>query len=342
MPRLSVIAIVVVALLAAAVAGWSLLWSAAARKTGAVLDAWIENESQLGRVWTCPGRRIGGYPLDIEVSCADLQFHGEILDENFAGSLKGFRAVATVLQPDRVTLRMEPPFVGKTPDGDIDFQLAWNSLKVTIEGRPSALTRLSVDGDQFTVKGSAGALGAIDARAQSLQASIAPAPGGAEAALDFQIALDGAVIPALANPLGLDAPLNAALGGAILRADVSGAGTLPERIERWRVGGGRLDLKTAQLTSGASKISASGALDLDEGHRLRGKLDAAFEGVNPILLRLGVDPQVLAASSLLTRFLRNSQDKAGAPDTTRLPLRLTDGWAWIGPIRTPVRLSPLY
>ncbi|MGO9673095.1 MAG: DUF2125 domain-containing protein [Methylocella sp.] len=342
MPRLSAIAIIVVTLLAAAFAGWSLLWSAAARKTGAILDAWVENESQLGRVWSCPGRRIGGYPLRIEVSCANLQFRGEILGGDFAGSLGGFRAVATVLQPDRINLRMETPFAGMTPDGDVDLQLEWSDLNVAIEGRPNALTRLSVDGDQLTVKGSAGALGAIDARARSLRASVAPAPGGGEAALDFQIALNGAVIPALANPLGLDAPLDAALGGAIFRADVSGAGGLAERIERWRTGGGRLDLKTAQLTSGAAKFSASGILDLDEAHRPRGKLNAVFEGLNPILRRLGVDPQILAASSLLTRFLRNSQDKADGPDTTRLPMHLGDGWLSIGPIRTPLRLPPLY
>jgi hypothetical protein len=340
MPRLSVI--VIVALLAAAVAGWSLIWSAAARKTGAVLDAWIENESQLGRDWTCSERRIGGYPLDIEVSCADLQFRGEIFAENFAGTLSGFRALASVLQPDRVRLRLEPPFAGTTPDGDIDLRIEWGSLNVAIEGRPNALTRLSIDGDQFTVTGSAGGLGALDARARSLQASIAPAPGGGEAALDFQIALNGAVIPSLANPLGLTAPLDAAVGGTIFRADLAGAGGLAARIERWRASGGRLALKTAQLTSGAAKLSANGVLDLDEAHRPRGKLDAAFEGLNPILRRLGVDPQILAASSLLTRFLRNAPDKADAPDATRLPLRLSDGFLSIGPVRTPVRLSPLY
>ena len=151
MPRSFVLTIV--ALLAAAIAGWSLVWSAAARKTGAVLDAWIENESQLGRNWTCSERRISGYPLDIEVSCADLQFRGEVFAENFAGSLGGFHALASVLQPDRVRLRLEPPFAGTTPDGDIDLRIEWSALNVALEGRPNALTRLSLDGAQLTVKG---------------------------------------------------------------------------------------------------------------------------------------------------------------------------------------------
>lgn len=334
--------IIVVALLGAVVAGWSLLWSAAAHKTDTLLDAWIENKSQLGRDWTCGRRDIGGYPLKIEVSCAGLQFRGDIFAESFSGSLQGFRAVASVLQPDRVKLRIEPPFTGKTADGQTDFRLEWNSLDVSIEGRPGALARLSVDGDQLAAKGAAGSLGALDARAQSLKASVAPTPGGADGALDFAIALNGAVVPSLAEQLGLVAPLDATIDGTIARADAFGAGALAERLERWRAGGGNIALKTAQLASGAAKLSAAGVLDLDDGHRLRGKLDAAAEGLNPILRRLGVDPQILAAGSLLTRFLRNSPAQGDGPDTTRLPLRLTDGWLWIGPIRTPVRLTPLY
>lgn len=333
---------IIVTLFALAFGGWSLLWGAAARKTGQVLDAWIENESQLGRNWTCARRRIGGYPLDIQVSCADLQFRGQMFAENFAGSLSGFNATATVLQPDRVKLRLDPPFDGTTPDGDIDFQLGWSGLNVLIEGRPTALTRLSVDGDNSAVKGSAGALGKLDARAKTLRAFVAPSSGAA-AALDFQIAVNGVTAPSITGPLGLEAPIDATIGGTIFLADTAGGGGPAQRIERWRVGGGRVEVKTLQLTSGATKLSASGVLDLDEAHRPRGKLDAVFEGLNPVLRRLGVDPQIVAASSLLTSFLHNAPGKQpDAPGTIRLPLRLGDGRVSIGPIRTPLTLSPLY
>ena len=55
-----------------------------------------------------------------------------------------------------------------------------------------------------------------------------------------------------------------------------------------------------------------------------------------------VDPQILAASSLLTSFLRDSPAKGDGPDSIRLPLRLSEGRVSIGPIRTPLRLPPLY
>jgi hypothetical protein len=96
------------------------------------------------------------------------------------------------------------------------------------------------------------------------------------------------------------------------------------------------------LTSGASSLRGGGVLNLDEAHCLRGKLDASFQGLNPILRRLGVDPQIISASSLLTRFLRESPGKADGDDAVRLPLRFNEGFVSVGPLRTPIRLPPLY
>jgi hypothetical protein len=335
------IALAVCVALTAAVIGWSLFWYAAARQTSAVITAWIEHEAEFGRKWTCPERRVGGYPLDIEVSCANLRFEGSILDKNFAGSLHGFHAASAVLRPDRVTAKLEPPFAGKTPSGDLDFTLQWAGLTLTLEGQPDALGRVMLTGEQLSLKGSIAGLKALDSTAQTVQASATPSPG-LDTGIDFDIALNGATIASLSNMLGLTAPLDAHVAGALTKADFSGAGTFAERVEKWRLGGGRLDLKSLHVTSGAAKFDAHGVLDLDAGRRPQGKLDTAFEGMNPILTRLGVDPRLLAAGSLLTSFLGNSPGKASAAEATRLPLRIADGWVSIGPIRTPLRLPPLY
>ncbi|MEJ0095297.1 MAG: DUF2125 domain-containing protein [Methylocella sp.] len=336
------VALSLAAILAAAIAGWSLLWFAASRKTDALLTAWMAHEAEAGRSWDCPERHIGGYPFDIEISCARLLFQGALPDATFTGSLGGFHAIATVFQPGRVIARMDSPFVGKTSDGALDFTLRWDNLNLEFEGKPEAPTRLSLGVERIALQG---VIDGWDARghAEGLQAALTPIQGRADAAIDFQINLNNASAPAIDNLLALKAPFSVALSGIMTQASFSNAGKLQDRIEQWRQAGGQIDLRAARLTSGEAKLDARGAVDLDYAHRIHGKLDAAITGFNPVLSRLGVDPRLLAAGSLLTGLLGNSTSN-GAKDSgaVRLPLKIADGWLSVGPIRTPVRLSPLY
>ncbi len=342
---LRILALTLLVVLAAGFAGWSFFWHAAARQTDAVLTSWIAEEGALGRSWTCPDRRVAGYPFDIEVSCANLAFRGEILASRFAGSLRGFHAASSVLRPDRIIARIEPPFAGETRDGKMNFTLDWAKLDLTIDGGPEALTRLALDGEQVSLKGSIVGLWALNSQARSVQASVRPRPGDDQPLFDFKIAINGAAAPALSDRLGLTAPLDAVVGGTITKLDISDSGTLSERIERWRTAGGRVDVNELRLTSGDAKLEARGALDLDEERRPHGKLDTAFEGLDPLFGRLGVDPKLLAAGALLTSLLvdrsGNANEQGGA-NATRLTLRAANGWLAIGPIQTPLRLPPLY
>jgi hypothetical protein len=336
------VALAVVALMAAAIVGWSILWFAASRETGAVLTAWVNHEAQIGRNWNCPERRIGGYPFDIEITCANPQFHGSVLDATLAGSLRRFHATATIFRPGRVIANVEAPFVGKTSDGALDVALKWGSLNLEIEGGPDALTSFSIVGAGIEQRGIINGQDAT-AHIEALYASLTPTPERAQSSFDFQINLDNASVPALNSLLALIAPLSIALRGTMTQADVSLTGKLENRVEQWRVAGGKIDLKSAALSSGDAKLGASGALDLDGAHRIRGNLDATIAGLNPILSRLGIDPRLLTASSLLTSFFGNStRGEGNGPGATHLPLKIADGWLSVGPIRTPVRLPPLY
>ncbi len=331
-------ALVLIALLAAGAIGWSVLWHVAARQTDGLILSWIERESGLGRQWSCPGRRIGGYPFDIEVICPGLQFQAEMFGRPLIGSLRGFRAVSAVFQPARVVARMEPPFTGKTPEGDVNIALKWEKLDLSVEGRPDARANLAIEGRDVSLAASAPG---IDATARTVRASATPLPGN-DAAVDFRMILDGVGIPSLAAAIGVAAPLDAEVGGVLTGADFSDAGLLADRIEKWRLAGGRIDLKTVHVAGGDIRFEAHGALDLDAARRPRGKLETAFEGLNPILARFGVDPHLLAAGSLLANLLTDAPGGPGAAGETRLPLRIADGWVSVGPIRTPLRLPPLY
>ncbi|ACK52425.1 conserved hypothetical protein [Methylocella silvestris BL2] len=325
---------------AAGLAAWYYFWSLAASQTDAVLTSWITEEAQAGRQWSCPKRHIGGYPFAVEVICPALDFEGMILDRSFSGSVGGFRAASNVFQPRRIDIRIEPPFTARTHEGD-HFALQWRSLQLEVEGGSEQAPRLTLDGAGLALTGATAAGAPIEAAAETAQATLAPTPG-AQAAQDVSIMLKGASAPLLSNVLALQAPLDATVSAVVVGADFPGSGPLLDRVERWRANGGRIDVKSARLVSGAAELKATGSLYLDEGRRPRGELDASLRGLDPTLRRFGVNPGLIAAGSLLTNFLKGSPGKEEGPQAIHLPLRIADGYVSIGPIRTPLRLPALY
>lgn len=336
--------VLIAAVFAAALVGWSLFWFVASRKADAALVAWIEREAQAGRSWICPEKRIGGYPLDIEISCANALFQGEILGRKFTGSLRGLRASAPLLRSDALIAELEPPFIAKTSDGALDAVLQWVSLGVELIGRPDQFSRVSLLGEQITAQGTVGDIEGLSGSASNLLAYVVSPPGRHDYAYDFRLSVNDAVFPALDSRFGLQPPVSTTIGGTVTQANFTEAGKFENRLEQWRAAGGKIALKTAQLTSATSSFEAHGELDLDAEHRIRGELDAAITGLEPVLQKLGVDPELIAASSLVTNVLgkrAHGEMGVGGPRLP-LPISITDGWLSIGPIRSQIRFSPLY
>lgn len=345
-PKPSLIAsgpiLMIAAVVVAAIVGWSLFWFIASRKAETTLAAWIEREAQAGRSWICPERRIAGYPLDIEISCANPLFQGEILGRKFTGSVRGLRASTPLLRPDALITELEPPFVAKTSDGAIDAVLQWGSLGLELIGRPDALSRVSLIGEQVTVQGTIGDIEALSGSASNFLAYAVLPPGRQDYAYDFRLAVNDAVFPAFDTRFGLQPPVSVVFGGAMTQTNFANAGRLEDRLEGWRAAAGKIDVKTLRLLSGTSTLEAHGGLDLDAEHRVRGNLDAVITGLEPVLQQLGVDPGVIAAGSLVTNLLgKRGQGETGGARLP-LPLAIGDGWLSIGPIRTQVHFSPLY
>ena len=117
----------------------------------------------------------------------------------------------------------------------------------------------------------------------------------------------------------------------------------PKRPRRGASAGGAIDLTEALLRKGATEIGASGHLDLDALHRPHGRIDASGAGLEPVLARYGVPSGALAIDGLLTGLIGSPvAPSAGAPQALRLPLRLENGRVFVGPVRTPLTLLPLY
>lgn len=323
--------------------GWSVFWNLASRKAEAVLTAWMAREASVGRNWICPERKIGGFPFEVEISCSNPAFQGESMGDEWTGTLKGFRATSPLLRPQSVLADFQSPFTLKTADGDVSVSLQWRNLSLSLEGEPSDFSRLAVFGEGASVEGTAeGAT--INANIGDFHASAIGQPV-ADRTYNFVLAANEVSIPALSERLDMRDPLNLRSDGVITQTNFAVGGKLDERIENWRKSGGHIDLTAARVSSGATKLEARGALDIDDEHRVRGRLNAAFTGLEPALRTLGVDPALITAGSLLTKFLSNAKRPESETDNAPqlpIPVTIADGWLAIGPVRTSIRFPPLY
>jgi hypothetical protein len=329
------------------IGGWSLFWFLAAQQTESLLEAWTKREKSVDRIWTCPNRQIGGYPFKIEIICAKPGFSGEVLGWQLAGGVNEFHATASLFHPDQVEVLVASPFDLRSTDGDGEVNLQWALMRVWLDGLPQDVDSVSVEGSDVSLRGGLKGFGALAGRAGKVSSVVSIVPERrADDVYTFHLALDDASVPTLDALLGSTPPDSIKFDGTVTKANFSAAGTLAERLEHWRLAGGRLDFNEASVTRGATRLAARGALQIDNQHRPQGQFDAQFAGAEPLLKRYGVNPSLVTAGSLLTALLGGKPNGGGAsaegPPALRLPVTLQSGLVTIGPVKTNIAVPALY
>ena len=327
------------AVILAIAAGWSVLWFVASRQTAAAVTNWMTQEAKLGRSWTCPDQKIGGFPFSIDISCVNLLFQGKVFDKTLTGSVRGFHATSPLLRDDNLLARIEPPFVAKSSDGTIDITLQWDEFYVELEGPPSAYERVALAGTKIKVDGRAETIDPLEGGFDEIHSFISLAPDRRNHSYDFTFSFDNGSIPALSSLLETQNPIEVQFRGTVSQAELGGAVTLADFLEKWRSANGHVDISTARLRSGGIVFEAQGGLDLDDQHRVNGKLDAGFAGFDKAFRQLNIDPGLITAGQLLSGLLGKS---GGVPGRLSLPVSFSDGFLSIGPVRTSIQIPPLY
>lgn len=328
------------AVVMAGVIGWPVFWYVKSHETAAALTAWTAHEARLGRTWSCPTQKTGGFPFSVEISCANLLFQGEILGKPLTGTVRGFRATSPLLRTDNLHAEMDSPFAAKTSDGTFDITIQWGELFLDLEGRPGALDRLSLSGKHVRLHGKIGGIGPVEGAFGDVSGDFVLMQDRDDHAYDFTVSINQGSIPALGSLLATQLPIDAQVGGTISQVDLRGAETLQDFLENWRSANGHVDITTAWLTSGHIIFDAKGGLDLDGQHRLNGKLDASFAGLDKAFRQLGVDPALITAGQVLSGLLGGGQ--GGGAGRMKLPLTFSGGFLSIGPVRTRIQIPPLY
>lgn len=321
-------------------AAWSGVWFYAAGEAGRQLDAWIKIEDAQGRAWTCPDRAIGGFPLALTLSCKNPTFTGRSGTDTDHWTAASLAAEASLIRPKRLVVSLGSPVSYNSSTGLAAAKLSWSNGIIDIDGLPKPETA-AIHAQNLVVDGDFAGAGHQTWNAGNLDLALDVAPQ--EPDIGFTLAVRGATLPLADSLLGGQAPVEAALSGRFGRADVAGAATLPDAVERWRRSGGRVALANSRLSREAASVSGSGDLGLDDAHRLQGRVDATFVGLEPVLKRYGIGGNVAAAGSLLSTLFGGGQPRTPPqPGALTLPIRFDNGRLGIGPFRTQVALSPLY
>lgn len=333
------IALGVVLVVLLAVAGWSALWGYAAYEAAARTDGFIAAEAEQGRDWTCPDRRVGGYPFALTVSCSRPTYASQAGGQHVRGTLAAALARVSLGDPRRIALTLTGPFTYATSDGATNVEGRWRSLAVDLSPLPE-IRAVAIRGGDVAVDGLfVGTQAGGEAASLDVRTVLEP---GADPVLAFTVALGGAKVPPLDDLLGGTAPVAASLAGRLHQADVGDVQTPEQAMERWRLAGGRIDVDSFAMERAGARMTATGALRLDDRHRPKGKLDAEFFGLGPILRRYGIDGDLAAVGSLVGALFGGGSRKPPTPGALALPITLADGRVAIGPVGTGIELTPLY
>ncbi|MGI8567603.1 MAG: DUF2125 domain-containing protein [Methylocella sp.] len=329
-----------VAIVLAVAIGWPVFWYIKSRAAAAGVSAWMTHEAQLGRAWSCPNQKTGGFPFSVEISCANLLFQGEILGKTLTGSVRGFRATSPLLRTGNVLAQLDPPFAAKTSDGTFEFTMQWGDLFLDLEGQPGALDRVALAGNQVRLQGKIGGIDPVGGTFGDVSGTFVLLRDRHDHAYDFMVSFKQGSIPALNSLLDTQLPIDMQVRGTISEIDLRGAETLQDLLENWRSANGHVDITAGSLTSGQIIFDAKGGFDLDGRHRVQGKLDASFAGLDKAFRQLGVDPALITAGQVLSGLLGGGQ--GGGTRRVNLPLTFSKGFLSIGPVRTQIQIPPLY
>ncbi|GAC1336852.1 MAG: hypothetical protein NVSMB26_23800 [Beijerinckiaceae bacterium] len=321
--------------------GWSVFWYVAASVTGREIGAWIKREADDGRNWTCPERSVGGYPFRIEISCKKPSFAGPAAGIPVTGGLGGIQLTAQLYNPKLVTGEVEGPFEFTSAEDGSRLSVNWKRLQISIHGGPDALERLSVVADGLDYGGNLATARPFNGHADNLQVQVRR-DATTDGAYDFAVVSTGTASADLDDVTGTPVPATLQFAGTLTQAAAIGAGTIKQRVEQWRMAGGRITFASASLVKGGLSVQGSGALRLDETHRPDGRFDLKATGLEPVLQRYGLSTQLLDIGSLIGGLLGGRPAQPLAARQMQLALTFERGRLGLGPIKGLIPLPALY
>ncbi|MGN6573334.1 MAG: DUF2125 domain-containing protein [Pseudolabrys sp.] len=360
--------VVMLFLVFALIAGWSLFWKFAADRAAALIADWKAREAVIGRVYDCGSQSIAGYPFRIEVTCAPVSAEFRNFSPPLDIKLPRILVAAQIYQPTLLISEFAGPVSISSPGKPPEFEATWRLGQSSVSGLPSSPERVSLVFDGPELDHLADGKREVWLKAEHLELHgrraepSADGKAGIETALRLEKASIPAVHPAAAEPL--DAVIDAVLRG------VKDFAPKPwkERLRELQAAGGRIEVPQARVSQGDILAVGSGALTLNASGRLDGQIRVTIAGLEQFLDKIGAKQMVQtspamdklagaldrlapglgnAARQQLSENIGTGINALGEKTTLEnrpavtLPLRFDDGAMFLGPI--PIgKMPPLF
>lgn len=343
---------------------WCGVWYYAAGVANRTLGAWMASEAAAGRVYTCGSEGVGGFPLSIEVRCVQAAAAFKSTQPPFDLAAKDITFTAQIWRPSVLVGDVVGPVTVAEPGRSPSFLANWASARMQVNGVPPNAEALSITVEHPHLdRGSGGAVFTADGAqldARIVSGSIQNSPVLA-VALHFTSAMAPTVHPLLAEPLRGD--LEVVLRGF---KDLEQK-PLAARFRELHDNGGAIELKSLRLQRADAILVGSGTLTVNARGRLDGLLQVAVYGLDALVPQLGIDRAIQQQVDRLagagqaeqgldalnrivpglggivrqgtTATIVDNIKKMGKPTqiddkpAVALPLRLSDGAAYLGIIR---------
>src|SRR5262249_55175161 len=122
----------------ALIAGWTGFWKFAASRAQEAIDGWRVREAKAGRIYNCGSQAIRGFPVRIEVNCADasaLSHSGQPPIELKTNSVV---VMAQVYHPGLLVSEFYGPLTVGEPGKPADVFVDWKLAQSSVRGTPAA------------------------------------------------------------------------------------------------------------------------------------------------------------------------------------------------------------
>ncbi|WP_294538213.1 DUF2125 domain-containing protein [uncultured Rhodoblastus sp.] len=311
-------------------------WLYSANRLAAYMDQKTFGDASVADF--CASSDIGGFPFRLRVKCGGFSAPLSIGQNDVLAKVEQARGEASIFSPGHLSMSLSSPVSLQKPDGSVFAKLRHDGLTLDVAWSRAKLDKANLD------------VAALDWRPESNDAGVAfnlqklsaqLQPLREEGALRFDLAGEG-----LTSPLLQALIQKSDLGHFALKAKISPApapaADWRAALDLWRQNAGAVAIEQFDWQAGELALRIDGTLALDEAHRPSGRLTLAAKGAGPLLTRLGVPAFAAQAQNIIGALLGKPAAQPEDRDAIVLPLVLAKGQVFLGPLRLPASLAPLY